>query len=46
VIERFFIDPTSLLHDLTVALLKVAASVIVLALVYPFVVTTIANALK
>ncbi|MGA2395501.1 MAG: hypothetical protein ABSH03_19335 [Candidatus Lustribacter sp.] len=39
-------DSTPLLHDLTVALLKVAGIVVVLALIYPLVVTAIANSLK
>lgn len=39
-------DNIPLLHDLTVALLKAAGVVIVLAFVYPFVVTAIANSLK
>lgn len=40
------VDSTSLLHDLTVALLKVAGIVAILAFVYPFIVTAIANSLK
>lgn len=39
-------DSTPLLHDLTIALLKVAGIVIGLALIYPLVVTAIANSLK
>jgi hypothetical protein len=39
-------DSTPLLHDLTVALIKVAGLVIALALIYPLIVTTVANSLK
>jgi hypothetical protein len=39
-------DSTPLLHELTVALLKVAGIVIALVLIYPLMVTAIANSLK
>ena len=39
-------DSTPLLHELTLALLKVAGVVIGLVLVYPFVVSSFANSLK
>jgi len=39
-------DSTPLLHELTLALLKVAGIVIGLVLIYPLIVTAVTNSLK
>jgi hypothetical protein len=39
-------DSAPLLHDLSLALIKVAGVVIALAIVYPLIATAIANSLK